>query len=129
MSYLYYTTNYAAYLTGSTFAFNYKAMKGIVCSTDVSGAITGLYLTISQAQLPSKWGKDIPGYGAISQNTGNLLYLKNNYQKVGNTPTATGITFPPVGPNMAKAVGVFDIPLPVPLDQSSQITITGNPAS
>lgn len=70
MSYLFYTTNYAAYLLGSTFAYSYKSMKGIVCHTDVSGAITGLNLVIPTAYLPSKWGKAIPGYGSISQNNG-----------------------------------------------------------
>ena len=30
---------------------------------------------------------------------------------------------------MAKAVGVFSIPLPVPLDQPTQITLGGNPSS
>jgi hypothetical protein len=129
LKYLYYTTNYAAYLLGSTFTFSYKSMKGIVCHCDVSGSITGLNLVLSTGYIPSKWGIAIPGYGAISQNTGNLLYLRPNYQTVGNTPTASGITFPAVGPNMVKVVGVFDIPLPVPLDQSVQLKLTGNPSS
>ena len=100
LTYLFYTTNYAAYLTGSTFVYSYKEMKGIVCHCDLGGAITGLYLTLSNGYLPSKWGKAIPGYGAVSQNTGHLLHLEPNYQNVGNTPTATGIVFPGVGPNM-----------------------------
>ena len=104
-------------------------MKGVVCSCDLLASISSLYLTLSTGYIPSKWGKAIPGYGAISQNTGALLHLKANYQTVGNTPVATGITFPAVGPNMVKAIGAFSIPLPVPLDQSSQITITGNPGT
>jgi hypothetical protein len=107
VKYLYYTTNYAAYLTGSTFTYSYKSMKGVVCHCDLSGAISGLYLTLSTGYLPSRWGKAIPGYGAVSKQTGELLYLKNNYQNVGNTLTATGIVFPAVGPSMTKAVGVF----------------------
>lgn len=129
MNYLYYITNYQAYLTGSTFTYSYKSMKGIVCNCDTAGTITGLYLTISEGYIPSKWGKTIPGNGAISDNTGRLLYRNVNYQTVGVTPTATGITFPAVGPNMVRAVGAFSIPLPVPLDQNSQITITGNPGT
>ena len=130
LSYLYYTTNYAAYLSsGTTFAYSYKLMKGVVCHCDLDGAITGLYLTLSNGYLPSKWGITIPGYGAISQHTGNLIYLKTNWATVGTAPTATGIVFPGVGPNMKKAVGVFNIPLPVPLDQSVQMILEGNPSS
>lgn len=130
LKYLYYTTNYAAYLLGSTFTFSYKSMKGIVCHCDISGSINGLgSLVIATGYIPSKWGIAIPGYGAVSQNTGHLLYLRPNYQNVGNTPTASGITFPAVGPNMIKAVGVFGIPLPVPLDQTVQLKLTGNPNS
>ena len=70
LSYLYYTTNYAAYLTGSTFTYNFKSMKGVVCHCDLGGAITGLYLTLSTGYLPTMWGKSIPGYGAISDNLG-----------------------------------------------------------
>lgn len=107
LSYLYYTTNYAAYLTGATFAYNFKSMTGVVCHTDLGGSIGGLYLTLSTGHLPTMWGKAIPGYGAISDDTGKLKYLKTNYQNIGNTPTATGIVFPGVGPDMTKAVGVF----------------------
>ena len=70
LMYLFYTTNYAAYLTGSAFTYSYKSMKGIVCHTDTSGSITNVNLTIATGYLPSKWGKAIPGYGAVSQNTG-----------------------------------------------------------
>lgn len=105
MTYLYYTTNYNAYLTGSTFAYSYKSMKGIVCNCDTSGAITGLYLSISEGYVPSRWGKSIPGFGAISNHLGGLLYLRTNYINVANTPTASGIVFPAVGPNMVRAVG------------------------
>jgi len=128
-SYLFYTTNYASYLTGSTFAYKYKIMKGVVCSCDLSGSIMGLYLVLSTGYLPSKWGVAIPGYGAISQNTGNLLNINSNYANVGTTLTTTNITFPAVGPNMVNAVGVFSIPLPVALDSNVQITMGGNPST
>jgi hypothetical protein len=121
MRYLYYTTNYAAYLTGSTFAYNYKCMKGVVCTCDLGGAVTGLALTLSKGYIPSKWGMAIPGSGAVSDNTGRLRYLGANFQNVGITPILTGVTFPGVGPNMKKAVGVFSMVLPVSLDQSTQI--------
>jgi hypothetical protein len=74
MKYLYYYTNYNLYLTGSTFSNSYKTMNGIVCTADTS--VTGLStasLTISTGYLPSKWGKTIPGFGAYSQNTGQLI--------------------------------------------------------
>ena len=129
LTYLYYTTNYAAYLTGATFAYNFKSMTGVVCHTDLGGAIGGLYLTLSNGYLPTMWGKAIPGNGAISDDTGRLRYLRVNYQNIGNTPTATGIVFPGVGPDMMKAVGVFEIPLPVALDRSVQIKLTGNPST
>jgi hypothetical protein len=128
-SYLYYTTNYAAYLTGSTFTYSYQIMKGIVCSCDTSGAITALTLTVSTGYIPAMWGLSIPGYGAISQNNGALLYYNSNYQKISQTLTATSVTFPGVGPNMVNAVGVFSILLPVQLDRSVQITIGGNPGT
>lgn len=124
-SYLYYTTNYAAYLTGTTFAYNYQIMKGIVCSCDLSGSIGGLYLVIPTGYIPSMWGITIPGYGAISDHLGQLRYLKSNYYNVGSALTASTITYPPVGPNMVNAVGVFAITLPVQLDRSVQIVITG----
>ena len=124
-SYLYYTTNYAAYLLGSSFTYSYKIMKGIVCSCDTSGSITGLFLTIPTGYVPSRWGVAIPGYGAISDNVGNLRYLNSNYQNVGTAQTATNITYPAVGPNMLNSVGVISIPLPVQLDRSVQIVISG----
>ncbi len=115
-SYLFYITNYAAYIaSGTSFTYNYKIMKGFVCSCDSSGAITTLVLTIPTGYIPSKWGITLPGFGAISQNTGSLLYLNSNYQTVGGSLVTTGITFPGVGPNMVNAVGVFSIPLPVAL--------------
>ena len=104
-------------------------MKGVVCHCDLGGGIGGLYLTLSTGYLPSKWGIKIPGYGSISQNTGHLRYLNTNYVTIGNTPTSSGIVFPAVGPSMTKAVGVFEIPLPVPLDESVQITLEGNPGT
>jgi hypothetical protein len=79
MKYLFYSTNYAAYLTGSTFAYSYKKMSGIVCPIDLTNAGLGAAsLTISNGYLPAKWGKTIPGFGAYSQNTGQLMYYKTN---------------------------------------------------
>lgn len=131
LKYLFYTTNYAAYLTGSTFTYNYKFMTGVVCSCDVSGNIGSgtVNLTISTGYLPTKWGKSLPGYGAISVDTGGLSnYLANTgYQSIGNTRVATNITFPPVGPNMVSTVGSWIIPLPVGLDSSVLIRIAGTP--
>lgn len=104
-------------------------MKGVVCSCDVSISISGLYLTVSTGYLPSKWGVSLPGYGAISQNTGHLLNLNTNWQSVGTTLTTSNIKFPAVGPYMTNAVGVFQIPLPVALESSVQITMGGNPGT
>jgi len=131
LKYLFYTTNYAAYLTGSTFTYSYKFMTGIVCSCDSKGTIGSgaVNLTISTGYLPTKWGKSLPGYGAISVDTGGLSYYNANtgYQSIGNTPVATNITFPPVGPNMVSTVGSWIIPLPVGLDSSVLIRIAGTP--
>jgi hypothetical protein len=88
-------------------------MKGIICPTDTSNtAITSATLTISTGVLPSKWGKTLPGYGAYSQNTGNLLYLKTNYMTVTNDLViSTPVSLPPAGPLLTKSVGEFVIPL------------------
>ena len=127
LSYLYYLTNYAAYLTGSTFSSSYLLMTGIVCSCDVSGSITTATLTVSTVSLPAKWGLNLPGYGAISDYDGTLKFINSNvnYQKIGSSLTVSNITFPAVGPNMMKSVGNWVIPLPVGLDSSVLITITG----
>ncbi len=74
MKYLYYYTNYNLYLTGTVFSYSYKTMNGIVCPADISVAgLSSASLTISSGYLPSKWGKKIPGYGAYSQNNGQLI--------------------------------------------------------
>lgn len=107
--YLYYYTNYAAYIatTSPTFSYSYNKMKGIICPTDTSNTgITTAVLTISSGVLPSKWGKTLPGYGAYSQNTGNLLYLTTNYMSVTNDLViSTAVTLPPAGPLLIKSVG------------------------
>lgn len=91
MNYLYYYTNYNAYLTGTTFAYSYKKMNGIICPTDLSvTTVTTAALTISTGYIPSKWGKTLPGWGAYSQNTGHLLYLKNNFEAVGTDLVISG---------------------------------------
>lgn len=83
LQYLYYYTNYDAYLTGTTFSYSYKQQKGFVCFSDTSSvAATSLVLTISSATLPAKWGKTLPGYGAYSQNNGILQDLKTNANSI-----------------------------------------------
>jgi len=113
MNYLYYKTNYALYLTGSTFSYSYKKMNGIVCPLDLS--VTGLstaQLTVSSGYLPAKWGKTIPGFGAYSQNNGQLLYVKTNWAAIGQDLAIAGtITLPPAGPLLVRSVGEFIIPL------------------
>lgn len=104
MSYLYYYTNYAAYLTGLTFAYSYKRMNGVVCLLDLSVASLGsAVLTISTGYLPSKWGKTLPGYGAYSQNNGQLLYINSNYAAITQDLLISGtITLPPAGPLLVR---------------------------
>lgn len=125
LKYLYYVTNYAAFLTGSTFTSSYKEMTGIVCHSDTSGSITSASLTFSTGYLPSKWGISLPGYGAVSRHTGHLQYLRSNNQNVGGSLAITNITFPTVGPNMVEAVGSWWFDLPVPLESSVKLTIAG----
>lgn len=127
LSYLYYYTNYALYLTGTTFSSFYYLMTGIVCSCDLSGSISTATLTASSVTLPANWGLNLPGYGAISDYDGSLKFINSNinYQKIGSSLTVSNITFPPVGPSMTKSVGSWVIPLPVGLDSSVLITISG----
>lgn len=100
MSYLYYYTNYAAYLTGTTFAYSYKRMNGVVCPLDLSVAGLGTAaLTVSTGYLPAKWGKTLPGYGAYSQNNGQLMYINTNYATISQDLIIAGaVTLPPAGP-------------------------------
>lgn len=95
----------------------------MVCHCDLSGSITAAVLTLSTGYLPSKWGITVPGYSAVSQQNGALLYLSPNTVTIGGSLTTTGITFPAVGPNMANAVGFWDIPLPVSLDRNVLIRV------
>ena len=107
MSYLFYNTNYASYLTGQAFVYSYKKISGIVCPTDLSaGAMSSASVTVATGYLPSKWGKTPPGWGAYSQNTGHILYLKSNYQSITNDLSiVTAVALPPAGPTMKKIVG------------------------
>lgn len=127
MNYLFYYTNYDLYLTGTTFAFKYKRMSGVVCTLDLS--VTGLataQLTISTGYLPSKWGKDIPGYGAYSNAGGHLLHLAKNAAPITFDLTITDpVILPPAGPLLERSVGEFVIPLPASLDGNTQISILG----
>lgn len=127
LSYLYYITNYAAYLLGSTFSSSYNLMTGIVCSCDNSGAISSVTLTASSVTLPAKWGLNLPGFASISESDGSLRFVNSNtnYQKIGTALTVSNITFPAVGPNMIRSVGSWVIPLPVGLDSNVLLTITG----
>jgi hypothetical protein len=131
MNYLFYYTNYDLYLTGITFAFKYKRMSGVVCTID--NTVTGLstaQLTISTGYLPSKWGKDIPGYGAYSNSGGHIMYLAKNAAPIANDLLiADPITLPPSGPSLERSVGEFVIPLPASLDGNTQISISGNPGN
>lgn len=106
LNYLYYYTNYAAYLASSaTFSSTYYEMSGVVCDCDGSGAITGAFITLATGYLPAKWGITVPGFSAISQTDGKLLHLKANNLNIGGPLTTSGISFPAVGPSMTNAVG------------------------
>lgn len=131
MNYLFYFTNYDQYLTGISFSYKYKRMSGVVCTLDNS--VTGLdaaQLTISTGYLPSKWGKDIPGFGAYSNSDGKLMYLKKNDAPIALDLTiADAVTLPPAGPLLERSVGEFVIPLPASLDGNTQISILGTPGT
>ena len=95
---MYYYTNYDAFLTGATFTSSYKNMRGIICFADTAGVtMTSTVLTIASSTLPSKWGKVLPGHGAVSLDTGRISDLKSNYADVGTAETATAITTPIAG--------------------------------
>jgi hypothetical protein len=82
-------------------------MNGIVCPTDLSTSTVGsATLTLSNGYLPSKWGKTLPGWGAYSQNSGHLLYLKSNAQVIGQDLNIAGIIqLPYAGPSLKRSVG------------------------
>ena len=40
MNYLFYQTNYDDYLTGSSFTYSYKSMKGVSCFADSGNTVT-----------------------------------------------------------------------------------------
>ncbi len=116
MSYLLYSTNYNLYLTGSTFTYQYKNMKGVVCFTDTAVSTSAAQLTVSNSTIPSKWGLTLPGYGGYSQNTGNLVALAVNSMTVPASlqiTNASSVTTPTMGPNLVKSVSKWLIPLPV----------------
>lgn len=123
LRYLYYYTNYLLYLNGTTFSSNYQLMTGAICTCDTSGAITAATISLSTGYLPSKWGITIPGWSAVSQQSGALLYLKQNINTIANSLSITNMTFPVVGPNMVNAVGTWNLSLPVQLDYTVLITI------
>lgn len=104
MRYLYYNTNYFAYLNGISFAYSYKMINGVVCPLDMAGMSTGsAALTLSVGYLPAKWGKIFPGYGAYSQNNGQLLYINPNQAIIPQDLLISGtIILPPAGPLLIK---------------------------
>ena len=115
LKYLFYYTNYASYLTGSTFASNYKEMTGVVCNCDTNGAITAAAITLSVGYLPVKWGKLVPGSSGISQNAGQLLYLVDNTLSITADLSLSTLDFPAVGAGMALTVGSWNFTLPAAL--------------
>lgn len=125
ISYLYYYTNYAAYLaSGTTFSYSYQNMTGVVCSLNATGSISTATITVSTGYLPSAWGTIIPGYGAYSTNTGQLIVLAASAENIGTMPSImTSITFPVMGPSMIKTINYWDILLPVPITNNILLTI------
>lgn len=130
LRYLYYTTNYAAYIaSGTAFTSSYLSMTGIVCHCDLLGTITGATLTLSTGYLPSKWATAAPGYSSVSSQSGALQHLAANSATLTGTLTATSITFPAFGPSMVNSVGSFGITLPIGLERSVLIVMkTGSPS-
>lgn len=131
ISYLYYYTNYAAYLSsGASFVYSYQNITGVVCSLNSTASITTATLTVAIGYLPSAWGTVIPGNGAYSTNTGQLVALASSYENIGTMPSImTSITFPVMGPSMVKTINYWDILLPVPITKSIMITVASpNPS-
>jgi hypothetical protein len=131
ITYLYYSTNYAAYLSsGATFTSSYQNMTGVICSVTSATSIATATLVVSTGYLPSAWGTVIPGYGAYSTNTGQLVALASSSETIGTMPSImSSITFPVMGPSMVKTINYWDILLPVPITNSVLLTVTSpNPA-
>lgn len=117
MSYLLYQTNYELYISQSDpFTYTYKNMKGVVCFCDLGVDTATATLNFATGYLPAKYGLIIPGKGAYSQNTGQLLVMKSNFMNfAGSLILNDPVTTPTMGPNLAKSVGQWVIPLPVAL--------------
>lgn len=118
LGYLLYSTNYDAYLTGSTFTYTYKDMKGVICYADTGSATSSITLAVPNSKVPSLWGLVLPGYGAYSQNTGLILDKKINSMNVPASlaiADVTTIKTPTMGPSLVKSIGKWIIPLPVAL--------------
>ena len=127
LRYVYYYTNYDAYLTGSNFAFSYKHMSGIVCFADTSNAaVSSQILTIASSTLPAKWGKKLPGYGAYSTHLGHLHSIKINFEDVGLTPVASLVDPPIAGALLVRAVGKWVFNVPVALNGNVKLVIVGD---
>jgi hypothetical protein len=129
LSYLLYSTNYDLFLTGSAFTYTYKNMKGVVCFTDTGNSVSGASLSVSSSVLPTKWGLNLPGNGAYSQNTGNLLTVAGNTAPLPSSLQVTNVASiltPVMGPMLINSVGNWTIPLPVALVDNVQIVMTGD---
>jgi hypothetical protein len=132
LSYLIYDTNYESFLTGSSFTYEYKDMKGVVCFTDSGNSVSAASLTISEGYIPSKWGLTLPAYGAYSDDDGNLLDANTNYMDV---PAALSISdlgsldTPMMGPSLEKSVGQWLITLPVAITDDVQLEMIGDSGS
>lgn len=131
--YLLYTTNYRQFVSipNTIFTYIYKNMGGVVCFTDISASISSASITVtpSSSRLPTKWGMTLPGYGAYSQNDGTLLSLNTNYMQLPSSleiVNVSNILAPTMGPNLAKYVGKWVIPLPIDITNNVLISISGN---
>lgn len=76
-------------------------------------------MTLSKVYLPSDWGKVIPGTGAYSTNTGQLVAQASSYQQMSSTPDiSSSVTLPIVGGLMKNALTVWTVVLPVAIQKS-----------
>lgn len=91
LDYLLYETNYEDFLTGSTFAYTYKYMRGVACFADTGNAVSSAQLTVSTSTMPSKWGLTFPGWGGYSQNNGRLVAKKSNHQSASSEETIADV--------------------------------------
>jgi hypothetical protein len=104
-------------------------MTGIVCPVDTTFVSTA-FLTLSKAYLPSDWGKVIPGTGAYSTNTGQIVAHASSYETMSSTPDiSSSVTLPIVGGSMKNAITVWTILLPVQIQKSVLLRIKSSTAA